>query len=175
MNCICSLILPTTATLSWVPFVLLSLQHVFWLTEAFWAPFPCVCLRWCTLHVIWCADEPKQIAFSSGGFQSNFQRAWFHTCLCRFWQTDEWRTRRCCKSHAFTSTTHILKVFSVPSFAFNRSLRPQDVWNVIISTNLSKLFFLRKLIVVVPETLKSALDKSAKQISFILVQQVTAK
>lgn len=89
-------------------------QHVFWLTQAFQCCM-LVCLRWCTLRIVWCTDEPKQIAFSSVGFPSNFQRTWFHTCLRRFWQTDERRTRRCCKSHIFASKMHVFKVFNNPS------------------------------------------------------------
>lgn len=48
--------------------------------------------------IMFCADESKQIAISSVGFQSNFQRTWFHTFLCWFWQADDWWTRRSSES-----------------------------------------------------------------------------
>lgn len=59
--------------------------------------FACV-RQWRTVDVLCCADEPKQVAISSGGFQSDFQRTWLHTCLCRFWQADEQWTKHCSKS-----------------------------------------------------------------------------
>lgn len=80
---------------------------------------------WCVLYVLCRADEPKQAAVPGSGFQTHFQGTWLHTCLCRFWQTDDWRTKlssethtkpntKECSSFHTHSSSHTLKVPQVP-------------------------------------------------------------
>lgn len=96
---------------------------------------PCV-FMYVFVYVMFHADEPKQAAVSSGGFQGDFQRTRFHTCFRRFWETGVWRTKLCGESHMYS---HKLPQSFIKSYShcFYSSVQCNTVSCTLVKTELS--------------------------------------